>query len=328
MNRTDFGELNAFAAVAHHASFTRAAAQLGLALPTVSQTIRALEERLGVRLFNRTTRSVALTEAGARLLAEVRPILARLDEALESVNAFRDKPVGALRISVMRPYATRLVAPLLQPFQAEYPQIRLEVVVDDARTDLVKAGLDAGIRIGHQVERDMTTLRIAEPFRMIAVASPAYLAGRETPRTPRDLHAHNCIQVRAPWNGVLIPWLFVRGEARTEIAIEGHLTVNDADLLMSCVLDGVGVGYLPEPMVAAQVESGELVHLLKGWSGERTGVFLYHPSRRQPPAPLQAFISFVEARLASAAFPPPESGGGGPRREEGVVEGATPTHGL
>jgi DNA-binding transcriptional LysR family regulator len=301
MNRTDFGELNAFAAVARHRSFTRAGVELGLALPTVSQTIRTLEERLGVRLFNRTTRSVALTEAGARLLAEVTPILARLEEALESVNSFRDKPMGTLRIGVMRPYATRLVAPLLQPFQAEYPQIRLEVVVEDARTDLVKAGLDAGVRIGHQVERDMTTLRIAEPFRMIAVASPAYLEGRETPRAPRDLHAHNCIRVRAPWSGALIPWLFERGEARTEVAVEGHLTVNDADLLIQCVLDGVGVGYLPEPLVAAHVEAGELVHLLKGWSGERTGVFLYHPSRRQPPAPLQAFIGFVEARLGEGA---------------------------
>jgi DNA-binding transcriptional LysR family regulator len=242
MSRIDLGELNAFASVAEHRSFTRAAAQLGLALPTVSQTIRALEERLGVRLFNRTTRSVALTEAGARLLADVQPILAQLRDALENVNSFREKPMGALRIAVMRPYATRLVAPLLQPFLAEYPEIRLEIVVDDARTDIVKAGLDAGIRIGHQVERDMTTLRIAEPFRMLAVASPAYLARRPAPQAPRELHAHNCIQVRAPWSGALVPWLFLRGEARTEIAVEGALTVNDAEVLMRCVLDGIGVG--------------------------------------------------------------------------------------
>jgi DNA-binding transcriptional LysR family regulator len=297
MSHIDLGELNAFAAVAEHRSFTRAAAQLGLALPTVSQTIRGLEERLGVRLFNRTTRSVALTEAGARLLTDVQPILAQLRDALENVNSFREKPMGALRIAVMRPYGTRLVEPLLQPFLAEYPEIRLEIVVDDARTDIVKAGLDAGIRLGHQVERDMTTLRIAEPFRMLAVASPAYLARRAAPQTPRDLHAHNCIQARAPWNGALIPWLFMRGEVRTEIAVEGSLMVNDAEVLMRGVLDGIGVGYVPEPMVTAHIERGELVHLLTGWSGERTGVFLYHPSRRQPPAPLQAFISFVESRL-------------------------------
>jgi DNA-binding transcriptional LysR family regulator len=304
MNRIDFGELSAFAAVAEHQSFTRAAAQLGMALPTISQTIRALEERLGVRLFNRTTRSVALTEAGARLLADVRPILTRLGEALENVNSFREKPMGALRIGVMRPYATRLVAPLLEPFLAEYPEIRLEIVVEDARTDIVRAGLDAGIRIGHQVERDMTTVRLLDPFRMLAVASPDYLSGRSTPRTPRDLHGHNCIQVRAPWSGAFVPWLFVRGEARTEIAVEGNLTVNDAEMWLHCVLDGVGVGYLPEPMVAPHIAAGELVHLLKGWSGERTGVFLYHPSRRQPPAPLQAFVDFVEARIAAERCAP------------------------
>jgi DNA-binding transcriptional LysR family regulator len=299
MSRVDFGELSAFAAVAARRNFSAAAAELGMAAPTMSQTIRTLEDRLGVRLFNRTTRSVALTEAGARLLADVQPILAQLGEALENVNSFREKPMGALRIGVMRPYATRLVAPLLQPFLAEYPQIRLELVVDDARTDIVRAGLDAGVRIGHQVERDMTTIRLVEPFRMLAVASPAYLAGRERPRTPRDLHAHNCIQVRAPWSGAFVPWLFVRGDEHVEIAVEGNLTVNDAEVWLSCVLDGAGVGYLPEPMVAAHIAGGELAHLLKGWSGERSGVFLYHPSRRRPPAPLQAFISFVEARLAA-----------------------------
>jgi DNA-binding transcriptional LysR family regulator len=304
MNRIDFGELNAFAAVAEHRSFTRAAAQLGVALPTVSQTIRALEERLGVRLFNRTTRSVALTEAGARLLADIQPILTRLGEALENVNSFRDKPMGSLRLAVGRPFAVRLVAPLLQPFLTEFPQIRLEVVVDDARIDIVKGGFDAGIRLGHQVERDMTTLRVSDPYRMLAVAAPAYLAKRPRPQSPRDLHAHNCIQARAPWTGGLLPWLFVNGEQRTEIAVEGSLTVNDADVSLRCVLDGLGVGYLPESMVAPHIARGELEDLLPGWGGERTGVFLYHPSRRQPPAPLQALIDFIEARRRQSTLWP------------------------
>jgi DNA-binding transcriptional LysR family regulator len=296
MNGIDFGELRAFAAVAEHRSFTRAAAQLGLALPTMSQTIRALEDRLGVRLFNRTTRSVALTEAGARLLAEVQPILTRLAEALESVNSFREKPMGSLRLAVTRPFATRLVAPMLAPFLAEYPEIRLEVVVDDGRTDIVKGGFDAGIRVGYQVERDMTTLRITEPYRMLAVAAPAYLASRARPQTPRDLHAHNCIQARAPFDGALLAWRFVNGDERTDIAVEGSLTVNDADVWLHCVLDGLGVGYLPEPLVAGPIARGELVSLFEDWSGERSGVFLYHPSRHQPPAPLRALIDFIEAR--------------------------------
>lgn len=296
MDGIDFGELRAFAAVAERRSFTRAAAQLGMALPTMSQTIRTLEERLGVRLFNRTTRSVALTEAGARLLSEVQPILTRLAEALESVNSFREKPMGALRLAVTRPFATLLVAPLLQPFLAEYPEIRLEVAVDDARTDLVRGGFDAGVRVGHQVERDMTTLRITEPYRMLAVAAPAYLASRTPPSAPRDLHAHNCIQARAPFDGALLPWVFVNGDQRAEVAVGGSLTVNDTEVWLRCVLDGLGVGYLPEPMVAVHLARGELVNLFADWSGERSGVFLYHPSRRQPPAPLQALIDFIEAR--------------------------------
>jgi len=304
MSRIDFDELNAFAAVAEHRSFTRAAAQLGVALPTVSQTIRALEEHLGVRLFNRTTRSVALTEVGARLLADLQPIMTRLGEALENVNSFRDKPMGSLRLAVTRPFATRLVAPLLQPFLAEYPQIHLEVIVDDGRTDIVKGGFDAGIRVGHQVERDMATLRISDPYRMLAVAAPAYLAGRERPQAPKDLHAHNCVQARVPWDGALMTWQFQSGDQRTEIAVEGNLTLNDADVWLRCVLDGLGVGYLPEPMVAPHIAAGELENLFSSWSGERTGVFLYHPSRRQPPAPLQALIDFIEARRRQSSLWP------------------------
>jgi DNA-binding transcriptional LysR family regulator len=304
MDRIDFGELNAFAAVAEHRSFTRAAAQLGVALPTVSQTIRALEERLGVRLFNRTTRSVALTDAGARLLTEVQPILLRLGEALESVSSFRERPTGSLRLAVTRPFATQLVAPLLQPFLAEYPEIRMEVMVEDGRTDIVKGGFDAGIRVGYQVERDMATLRITEPYRMLAVATPAYLERRPRPQAPRDLHAHNCIQARTPFDGALLAWEFINGDQRTQIAVEGCLTVNDAEVWLRSVLDGLGVGYLPEPMIAAHLARGELVNLFDDWSGERSGAFLYHPSRRQPPAPLQALIDFIEARRREGSLWP------------------------
>jgi DNA-binding transcriptional LysR family regulator len=289
-------ELNAFAAVAEHGSFTRAAAQVGIALPTMSQTIRNLEQRLGVRLFNRTTRSVALTEAGERLLTEVRPVLQGLDNVVESVNSFRSKPMGTLRLAVARPYANLMLAPLIQPFLAEYPDIRLEISVDDTNADIVSGRFDAGIRVGHRVERDMTILRIADAFRLMPVASPTYLAGRPRPMTPRDLHGHNCIGYRSPWDGSLLAWTFEKDGEQTEIAVEGSLIVNDPDLLLRPALDGLGVVYISEFMAAPWLADGRLVLLLEDYARTVTGVFLYHPSRRHTPMPLEVFLRFMEAR--------------------------------
>jgi DNA-binding transcriptional LysR family regulator len=287
-------ELTAFVAVAEHRSFTKAAGQVGIALPTMSQTIRSLEERLGVRLFNRTTRSVALTEAGDRLLAEIQPVIEGIDHALESVNMFRDKPMGTLRLAASRPSATRVLAPVIKPFLAEYPAIRLEVAVDDTNSDIVSGRFDAGIRVGHRVERDMTILRLLDDFRMIAVAAPDYVARHPAPSLPKDLHAHNCIRYRLPWDGSIQPWIFNKGRQHTEIAVEGSFTVNDVEVLLSAALDGVGVAYLPEPMIAPYVAQGRLVSLLEGWCCTQPGIFLYHPSRRQTPMPLQVFLRFVE----------------------------------
>ena len=294
MSRVQLTELHAFVAVSEHRSFTKAAAKVGIALPTMSQTIRSLEERLGVRLFNRTTRSVALTEAGERLLEDVQPILEGIDQALERVNSFRDKPVGTLRLAVTRPFATMLLAPLIQPFLAQYPAIRLDIAVDDAQSDIVSGRFDAGITVGYRVERDMTLLRIADEFRMLAVAAPAYLQHRPKAVVPNDLHAHNCIQFRLPWDGSILPWAFANGGAQTEVAVQGSPIVNDVDLLLSLLLDGVGVGYVPEPIIASHLAQGRLIDVLEGWSGERNGVFLYHPSRRQTPMPLQVFLRFIE----------------------------------
>jgi DNA-binding transcriptional LysR family regulator len=294
MARAQLPELTAFVAVAEHLSFTKAAVQVGIALPTMSQTIRSLEERLGVRLFNRTTRSVALTEAGDRLLAEIQPILEGIDHALESVNLFRDKPIGTLRLAVSRPSATIVLAPLIQPFLAEYPSIRLEVAVDDTHSDIVSGRFDAGIRLGHRVERDMTILRLLDDFRMLAVASPNYMARHPTPSLPKDLHAHNCIRYRLPWDGSIQPWIFNKGRQRTEIAVEGSFTVNDLELSLNAALDGVGVAYLAEPMIESHIAQGRLVTLLAGWSSTLPGIFLYHPSRRQTPMPLLVFLRFIE----------------------------------
>jgi DNA-binding transcriptional LysR family regulator len=225
-SRLQLAELTAFVTVAEHLSFTKAAAQAGIALPTMSQTIRSLEERLGVRLFNRTTRSVALTEAGERLLGEIQPIVMGIDHALESVNLFRDKPIGTLRLAVSRPTATRRLAPLIQPFLVEYPVIRLEVAVRRPIRDLVSGRFDAGIHVGQRVQRDMTALRLADDFRMLTVASPAYLRRQRPPSQLKDLHQHNCIRYRLPWDGTIQPWIFNKGRKETEIVIEGSLIVN------------------------------------------------------------------------------------------------------
>jgi DNA-binding transcriptional LysR family regulator len=298
MTRIQLTELVAFVAVAEHRSFTKAAAQVGIASPTMSQTIRSLEEGLGVRLFNRTTRSVALTEAGDRLLAEVQPILDGIDHAVESVNAFRDKPIGTLRLAIERSAAqivtARGVAPLIQPFLDEYPRVRVEISVYDTHGDIVSGRFDAGIRLGQRIERDMTILRIADDWRVLTVATPAYLARRTKPTVPQDLHAHNCVRFRAPWDGSTQLWGYTKGDQQAEIAVDGSLIVNDIDALLLNVLDGVGVGYLPEPIVASHVAQGRLVTLLDGWSRTLPGIFLYHPSRRQTPMPLQVFLGFVE----------------------------------
>ncbi|WP_257165313.1 LysR family transcriptional regulator [Bradyrhizobium sp. SRS-191] len=294
MARVQLSELSAFAAVADTLSFTKAAAHIGCSLPTISQTIKSLEERLDVRLFNRTTRSVALTEAGVRLLAEIQPALERVDQAIESINAFRDKPVGTLRLAVSRVFALRGLGPLIRSFLAEYPSIQLELAVDDTNSDIVRNRFDAGIRSGHRVERDMKVIRVFDDCNFIAVASPDYLASRPAPSHPEELQTHNCIRHRFPADDTLQPWIFDKGEQRAEIAVDGSLIVNDFDLALNAALDGVGVAYLVEPMVDPHLADGRLVRLLPDWNYATPGLFLYHPSRRQPPMPLQVFLDFVK----------------------------------
>jgi DNA-binding transcriptional LysR family regulator len=299
MSRIQLAELTAFVAVAEHRSFTKAAAQVGIALPTMSQTIRSLEERLGMRMFNRTTRSVALTEAGERLLTEVQPILEGIDHALESVNAFRDKPIGTLRLAIERSASQIMLAavhpPLIEPFMAEYPAVRIELALDDTYGDIIRGRFDAGIRLGHRIERDMTILRMSDDTKAVAVAAPNYLANRPRPVVPEDLHAHDCIRIRAPWDGSIPAWTFTNGEQQVDIAVDGRLIVNDVGMLVNNVLLSVGIAYLPEPMVASHIAAGRLIRLLDDWSRPLPGIFLYHPSRRQTPMPLQVFIRFVEA---------------------------------
>jgi DNA-binding transcriptional LysR family regulator len=294
MGPVQLNELTAFVAVAEHRSFTKAAAQVGISKPTMSLTINALEQRLGVRLFNRTTRNVALTVAGERLVAQIQPILEGIDQALDSVNSFRDKPIGTLRLAIARPVAMTSVAQIVRPFLAEYPAIRLEVALDDTHSDIVSGRFDAGIRVGHRVERDMTVLRITDDFKVFVVAAPTYLEQHAKPLHPKDLHSHNCILYRAPWNGTVQTWLLEKDSEETEIAVDGSFTVNDANFMLNAALDGVGIGYLPEEMIAHHVAAGRLVVLLDGWGRTVPGYYLYHPSRRQTPMPLQVFLRFIE----------------------------------
>src|SRR5258708_33143827 len=240
MRRPELGEMNAFVTVAQRCSFAKAAVQLGISRFRLSETIRGLEDRLGVRLLNRPTRSVAPTAAGERLLARLRPLLDDFAAALDSINAFRDKPAGLLRLTVPPPVASLMMAPLLSRFLAQYPAIDLEISVDAALTDIVAGRFDAGMRAGDRVERDMIAVCIGEEIRSVVVAAPSYLARHKRPTTPRDLGAHNCIRFRFP-SGVIIPWQFEKKGKQVEVAVEGRPTVHDPQLAISAAADGVGV---------------------------------------------------------------------------------------
>lgn len=293
MRGPEFAELTAFVAVAEQRNFTRAAANLGIAPSTLSQTIRALEERLGVRLLNRTTRSVATTEAGEHLLTQLQPALEGIGKAMDTVNAYRNTPMGTLRLCVSRSASLHIIAPLLTPFLAAHPAITVEITTDDSRQDIVRGGFDAGVRIGEIIDQDMIAVRLTNSYRMVAVASATYLANNPAPTHPNDLRAHDCIRHRWSWNGVIHPWHFERGDERLEVAVDGHLVVDDLLLSLSAARDGAGIAYLPDAFVCPYVDQGRLVHILDDWSLTKSGVFLYYSGRRQVPAPLQAFVSFV-----------------------------------
>jgi DNA-binding transcriptional LysR family regulator len=301
MRGTRFAALSAFVAVANHGSFTRAATQLGVSTGSLSHTIQELEKNLGVRLLNRTTRSVAPTEAGERMLARLRPLLDEFEAAVDSVNAFRDRPAGQLRITVPPPVATFVLAPLLPRFLAQYPEIILDVSVDPALTDIVAGRYDAGVRLGHRIARDMIAVRITDDLRMNVVASPDYLARHVRPETPQDLQAHNCIRLRFP-SGAFSPWRFsIEGET-LEIDVKGSLIANDADLLLHVALNGTGVVYVLRDFAAPFIATGQLVPLLEEWMPPPSdGFFLYYPSRRQNLASLRAFIEFLVVNLRKHA---------------------------
>jgi DNA-binding transcriptional LysR family regulator len=291
MRQPGFAELNAFAEVAARKSFAKAAPHLSVSRSTLSETIRGLEERLGVRLLNRTTRSVALTEAGERLLARLRPAIDEFEAALDSINAFRETPAGRLRLTVPPPASQFILAPIVAEFLAEHPAINLEISVDAVLRNIVSEGFDAGIRVGERIDRDMVALRISDELKVVAVASSDYLARHRRPEVPADLQAHNCIRFRFP--SAMSPWLFEKGGKRLEVAVDGSLIVNDEDLAQRAAVDGVGVAYLLLDSAAPMIRDGRLVTMLDDWMPRFSGFYLYYPTRRQIPAPLKALITFL-----------------------------------
>jgi DNA-binding transcriptional LysR family regulator len=310
MRRGELADLSAFVAVADNLSFRAAAARLGVTPSALSHTVRQLEERLGVRLLNRTTRSVAPTDAGRRLLQRLRPAMDQIAGALDDLNGERSRPFGRLRIYATHLAGAAVLAPVWARFLATYPDVHLEVALDDAATDIVARGFDAGIGSRDLAAADMVAVRVMEPMKVAVVGAPAYLAGRRQPLTPDDLAEHDCIQFRRGSDGPIFDWGFERGGRSRRVSIAGRLMVNDPRLCVRAAVDGLGIAYTIEALAEPFLRSGELVRLLDDWSPCFQGMFLYYPGHRQVPAPLRALIDIlripgsVPARKRSAIANP------------------------
>ncbi|MBS1161883.1 MAG: LysR family transcriptional regulator [Proteobacteria bacterium] len=292
MDRPSLADLQAFATVARLRSFRRAASELHVSPSALSHTLRSLETRLGVRLLNRTTRSVAPTEAGLRLLARLSPTLREIDEALDEINNFRDSPLGTLRLNAPRAAAEYVLAPLATRFLLENPGLRLEIVADDNLVDIVAAGFDAGVRFGERLALDMVAVPLGPPQRFVVVGSPAYLAKHGVPASPQALSGHRCIRIRFP-NGSIYRWEFARAGERLEVEVEGPLAVGEMPLMVRAAEDGLGLAYVYHQAAAAALAAGRLVTVLDDWRPAEAGFFLYYPSRRLVPAGLRAFIALI-----------------------------------
>ncbi|MGK9165211.1 LysR family transcriptional regulator [Inquilinus limosus] len=292
MQRGSLDDLVVLVAVARERSFTNAAAKLGVSQSALSQTIRQLEARLGIRLLTRTTRSVGLTEAGERLLRTVAPRLEEIDAELAAVSELREKPAGTIRITAGDHPAETILWPKLEKFLPNYPDIKVEVAIDNGLTDIVAERYDAGVRMGEQVARDMIAVRIGPDIRFAVVGAKSYLANRPRPRTPQDLLAHSCINQRLPTYGGLYAWEFERDGRELKVRVEGQLVFNGVFQVLKAAVSGFGLAYVPEDLALPHLAAGRLERLLEGWSPPWSGYHLYYPSRRQSSA---AFGLLVEA---------------------------------
>ncbi len=279
MGAENFNDLAAFVAVARERSFTRAAAKQGVSQSALSQTIKGLEARLGVRLLTRSTRSVSATEAGERLLRTLAPRFEEIEQELGALSELRDKPAGTVRITAGEHPAVSILQPALQRILPDHPDIHVEIVVDYGLTDIVAQGYDAGVRLGEQVAKDMIAVRIGPDMRMAVVGSPAYFATRPRPETPQDLTTHNCINIRLPTYGGLFAWEFERDGRELRVRVEGQVVVNHGAVRLASVLDGLGLAYVPEDQIVDHVATGRLIRVLEDWCAPFSGYHLYYPSR-------------------------------------------------
>nr|WP_294522101.1 LysR family transcriptional regulator [uncultured Rhodopila sp.] len=292
MQKETAADLVAFLAVAREQSFTRAAAQLGVSQSALSQTMRGLETRLGVRLLTRTTRRVSPTEAGERLLRSIGPRFAEVDAELQAVTELRDKPAGTIRLTATENAAESVLWPALERFLPNYPDIKVEIVIDYGLTDIVAERFDAGVRPGETVASGMISVRIAPDMRMAVVGASSYFAAHESPKTPQDLTAHNCINLRLPTHGGLYAWEFEKAGRELNVRVDGQLVFGTAALMLTAARAGFGLAYLTEEQAREDLISGRLVRVLADWCPPFSGYHLYYPSRRQP---TQAFTLLVDA---------------------------------
>jgi DNA-binding transcriptional LysR family regulator len=292
MQRGDLDDLLAFLAVGKERSFTKAAAKLGMSQSSLSHTIRELEARLGVRLLTRTTRSVAPTQAGERLLQSIGPRFDEINAEVSAVRELRDKPAGTIRITATEYAADAILLPKLAKLLPQYPDIKVEIVVDYGLSNIVTEGYDAGVRSGEQVAKDMIAVRIGPDLRMAVVGTPSYFRQRPEPRKPQDLISHNCINLRLPSHGGLYAWEFERGSRELKVRVEGQITFNGAAQMLNAALAGYGLAYIPEGMVEPHLAKGRLKRVLGDWCQPYSGYHLFYPSRRQSSA---AFTLLVDA---------------------------------
>ena len=292
--RDDLSGLTALLAVAEKRSFTAAAKQLRVTPSAVSQSLRALEERVGVRLLQRTTRSVGLTEAGAHFLARLEPAMKGVHEAFESLGELRDRPAGRLRLTLPRYGYQEVLAPCLAGFLAAHPDIQVDIHLDDALIDIVKRGFDAGIRIGELLEREMIAVQVSSDIHMSVVGSPSYFATRRKPRHPRELRDHDCINYRSRTHGVVSRWDLMDSGKRIEVAVDGRVSLDDVDFMVDAAVDGLGLAFLPENRVQKLVADKRLVRVLEPYCPVLPGFFLFYPSRTHLTPKLKALIDFLK----------------------------------
>ncbi len=293
-----FHNLAAFVAVAQERSFTRAAAKLGVSQSALSQTIRNLEARVGIRLLTRTTRSVAPTQAGERLLHGVAPRFEEIDAELDALSKLRDKPAGTIRITSTENAANAILRPVLRRFLPHYPDIRVEIVVDYGLNDIVAERYDAGVRPGGNVAKGMIAVRIGPDMRMAVVGAPSYFEKRPPPRMPQDLTVHDCVNLRTPTHGGLYPWEFDKDGREFRVRVEGQLVFNNSGLMLNAALDGLGLAYLPEAQVQPYLDDGQLVRVLASWCQPFSGYHIYYPSRRQPSPAFALLVDALRYRKA------------------------------